>query len=167
MGKAPLFLFSQVHSGSGSQLVHLLHKLTDPLLAFLFLQQLFTSHGKRRNIFINSCPYGRKINGTISMDIEISGVFDYPPRNRNGAGLEFIGQKTAELPNLHYAHTAGVLKHCVRFKSSVAVIIAGKILGNPLAIVNDLFQNRSITGFDKAAPRLSLSFAGSFYLRIP
>lgn len=86
------------------------------------------------------------------MHIKISGVLDDLPGDGAIPILHFIGKLGYQLAYLHDAHATGILKHVVCFKGRKIILIAGKIICDPLAIGVDFLQDEFITSFDRAAP---------------
>lgn len=104
---------------------------------------------------VQRIPHRGNVDGTVGVDIKISGALDYTPRNGGVLPLDLIGELGNQLPNLNNAHTAGVLKKIVALKSCEIMVIPLQIVRDPLAVHNDFLKDDSITHFDKAAPRLS------------
>ena len=119
------------------------------------VQNTPTSSLQRGNIMKQCVPHRGDIYRTISMDIKVPRVFDDPPRDSPVLSLNVIRKLCCQFSDLHNAHTTGILKHIVGFKSSKIVLVSRQIIGNSLAVGINLLKNNPVTSFDRAAPRLS------------
>ena len=100
-------------------------------------------------------PYRGDINGSVGVNIKVSGVFNNAPWNGCVLLLHFIRKLRNQFTDLDNAHAASIQKHVVLFKGGVFVMIAFQMVFDTLAIADDLTQYGFIPRFDKAAPRLS------------
>ena len=104
---------------------------------------------------VQRIPNRGNVDGTVGVDIKISGVLYDTPRNGGILPLDLIGELGNQLPDLNNAHTAGILKEIVALKRCEIMVIPLQIVRDSLAVHDDFLKDDSITHFDKAAPRLS------------
>ena len=118
-------------------------------------QDLFTGGFQRGNIMHERVPYRGNIDRSVSVDIEVPGVLNDTPWNCLIPRLDIVRKLRNQLADLNNAHTAGILKEIVLLKSGKVMVVALQIVSDTLAIENDFLQNKPVTRFDRAPPRLS------------
>ena len=124
-------------------------------------QNLFASCFYIWNIVFQRIPNGGNVNCAIRMNIEISCILDDAPGNGSISPLNFLRQLTYQFTNLNYTHTTGVLKHVISFERWETVIVSVQIVRDTVAICDDLAEDKFITIFDRATPRLLQSYPRS------
>ena len=95
------------------------------------------------------------------MNIEVSGVFDRPPRYGGILILDFLGELPRQFADLDDAHAAGILQQRIAFKGFVTVLIPSEVLRYAITVHDDLAKQDRITLLDKAAPPPLKCFPGT------
>ena len=131
------------------------------LILIAGFQNLFTSRFYIWNIVFQRIPNGGNVNCAIRMNIEISCILDDAPGNGSISPLDFLRQLTYQFTNLNYTHTTCVLEHVVSFERRETVIVSVQIVRDTVAICDDLAEDKFITIFDRATPRLLQSYPRS------
>ena len=127
------------------------------VVSSISLHQFNAYIAQSRNIGRYCLPYSRNINRAVSVNIEISRIFYRSPRNSFISVLCFIRKLPDKFTDLHNTHTARILKQMVFREYLTATVKAFDISFYPLTVIDYLSKDYSVTSFDRATPRLSLS----------
>ena len=72
------------------------------------------------------------------MNVEVSGIFDRPPRYGGILILDSLGELPYQFTDLDDAHAAGILQQCIAFKGFVTVLIPSEVLRYTITVHDDL-----------------------------
>lgn len=136
------------------------------LIKCLIFQNILAGCFQSGDIGGQRIPDRRNINGAVSMDVEVASVLDDTPGNHSILLFNILRKLGNQLANLDNTHAAGILKKVVTFESAKVVVVAIQIICDTIAIGNNFLKDDSITRFDRAPPRLSQSYQGSFDQRL-